>query len=84
MSDASFSRVELAACPTSRVELDPDGSLHVISGNTTLRLDQATCEDLATTLARAVIALSKRQSEPRSTRLRLVTASAGNGTSIER
>jgi hypothetical protein len=72
MSDTSIIRTELAASTSSRVELDADGSLHVISGNTTLRLDQATCEDLATTLARAVIALSKRQAEPRPARLRLV------------
>ncbi len=69
-------RTELAASTDCRVELDEAGVLHVHSGDTTLQLDQAACEDLATTLARAVIALSKRQAaeraKARAPRLRLV------------
>jgi hypothetical protein len=69
-------RTQLAASTDCRVELDAAGVLHVHSGETTLELDQAACEDLATTLARAVIALSKRQAQEhaaaRRPKLRLV------------
>lgn len=74
MSETSgWPRTQLAASPSSRVEIDEAGVMHVLAGNVTLHLDREACEDLATTLARAVYALSKRQRDeaPRSG-LRLV------------
>jgi hypothetical protein len=71
--NSSANRTELATGPGCRVELDEAGTLHVHSGDTCLQLDREACEDLAVTLARAVITLAKRQSagERRAT-LRLV------------
>lgn len=52
-------RTPLAASPIARVEMGGDGVLHVLAGPVTLSLDRAACEELATTLARAMVTLSR-------------------------
>ena len=72
-NDSNLERTELATGPNCQVEIDEHGMLHVHAGDVSLELDQAACEDLATTLARAVITLSKRQAAAaRRATLRLV------------
>ena len=61
-------RTELAASKRTRVDIGQDGVLHVLAGPITLHLDRATCEELTTTLARAMVALARS----RRPRLRLV------------
>lgn len=61
-------RTELAASKSTRVDIGQDGVLHVLAGPITLHLDRATCEELTTTLARAMVALARS----RRPRLRLV------------
>jgi hypothetical protein len=46
--------VVLAASPNVRVERGRDGVLHVHVGPITVHADRGTCEELATTLARAI------------------------------
>jgi len=62
-------RTALAASNHARVELGRDGVLHVLVGPLALHLDRARCEELTTTLARAMLALA--QLEPRAERPRL-------------
>jgi hypothetical protein len=62
-------RTELAASKRTRVDIGQDGVLHVLAGPITLHLDRATCEELTTTLARAMVALARS----RRPRLRLVS-----------
>ena len=69
MSDQRIEiRTELAASKRTRVDIGQDGVLHVLAGPITLHLDRATCEELTTTLARAMVALARS----RRPRLRLV------------
>ena len=65
-------RTELAASPRTRVEIGRDGVLHVLAGPITLHLDRAVCEELTTTLARAMVALSRHEPSSRPPRLRLL------------
>ncbi len=58
-------RTELAASPRTRVELGQDGVLHVLAGPVTLHMDRAICEELTTTLARALVVLARSQTERR-------------------
>jgi hypothetical protein len=58
-------RTELAASPRTRVELGQDGVLHVLAGPVTLHMDRAVCEELTTTLARAMVALARGPAEQR-------------------
>jgi hypothetical protein len=58
-------RTELAASPRTRVEVGQDGVLHVLAGPVTLHMDRAVCEELTTTLARAMVALARAQTERR-------------------
>jgi hypothetical protein len=53
-------RTPLAVSPHARVELGRDGVLHVLVGGVTLHLERGLCEELTTTLARAVVRLSRR------------------------
>jgi hypothetical protein len=66
-------RTQLAASPRTRVEIGQDGVLHVLAGPITLHLDRAVCEELTTTLARAMVALARRRPARRTPGLRLVT-----------
>lgn len=69
MSDRPIEiRTELAASKSTRVDIGEDGVLHVLAGPITLHLDRAMCEELTTTLARALVALARA----RRPRLRLV------------
>jgi hypothetical protein len=56
------------------VEIGQDGVLHVLAGHVTLHLDRDMCEELTTTLARAVIKLAKSDPRQRRRELRLVPA----------
>ena len=60
-------RTPLAVSEDVRVEIGGDGTLHVLLPSLTLHLDQAHCEQLATTLARALVRLHKLR-EPRKRR----------------
>jgi hypothetical protein len=64
-------RTELAASPRTRVELGQDGVLHVLAGPVTLHMEREVCEELTTTLARAMVVLARRKSQ-RPTELRVV------------
>ena len=63
-------RTTLAASAPARVEIGRDGVLHVLAGPVTLHLDRGVCEELTTTLARAMVALARRA--PAQRRLALV------------
>lgn len=65
-------RTTLAASRQTRVEIGNDGVLHVLAGPITLHLDRAACEDLTTTLARAMVALARREPRQRPATLVLV------------
>jgi hypothetical protein len=65
-------RTELAASPRTRVELGQDGVLHILAGPVTLHMDRAVCEELTTTLARAMVVLARSHSQRRPAGLRLV------------
>jgi hypothetical protein len=67
-------RTPLAASRNARVELGRDGVLHVLSGPVTLHMDRASCEELTTTLARAMVALARLQPKSRPAPLMLVRA----------
>jgi hypothetical protein len=66
-------RTTLAASRQTRVEIGNDGVLHVLAGPITLHLDRAACEDLTTTLARAMVALARREPRQRPPTLVLVS-----------
>jgi hypothetical protein len=68
-------RIPLAVSPRARVDLDQDGVLHVLAGAITLHLDRASCEELTTTLARAMVRLAKSQPNPPRRKLSLVPTS---------
>ena len=64
-------RLPLARSATARVEIGRDGVLHVLAGPVTIHMDRARCEELTTTLARAMVALSKMD-RSRTPELRLI------------
>jgi hypothetical protein len=65
-------RTPLAAAKHTRVEIGRDGVLHVLVGHVTVHLDRAACEELATTLARAMVALATRHPKTQPPSLALV------------
>ncbi|MEY4548842.1 MAG: hypothetical protein RL685_5037 [Pseudomonadota bacterium] len=65
-------RTTLAASRQTRVEIGRDGVLHVLAGPITLHLERAACEDLTTTLARAMVALARNEPRQRPPSLVLV------------
>jgi hypothetical protein len=67
-------RTPLAASKHTRVEIGRDGVLHVLAGPVTLHMDRATCEELTTTLARAMVALAALHPKARPPALALVRA----------
>jgi hypothetical protein len=73
-------RTLLAVSPNARVELGRDGTVHVLAGPITLHLDRATCEELTTTLARAMVLLAKSAPKQRRPALELVRAEAPNAS----
>lgn len=70
-------RTPLATSENARVDLGRDGVLHLLAGPVTVHMDRATCEELATTLARAMIALARLHPKPRAPALALVDAGDG-------
>jgi len=70
-------RTELAASPRTRVEIGRDGVLHVLAGYVTLHLDRDACEELTTTLAKAMVMLARTQPKRRKAKLTLVAREAG-------
>jgi hypothetical protein len=71
-------RTPLAVSPNSRVELGEDGVLHLLVGPVALSLDRARCEELATTLARAMVLLAKTQPKRTTPKLALVRPGKAN------
>jgi hypothetical protein len=69
-------RTTLAASAQTRVEIGRDGVLHVLAGPITLHLERAACEDLTTTLARAMVVLARSEPRRRPPTLALVPPSA--------
>jgi len=65
-------RTQLAASPSTRIEIGEDGVLHILAGPVTLHLDRAVCEELTTTLARAMLVLARRAAKRRAPPLCLV------------
>jgi hypothetical protein len=74
-------RTELAASPRTRVEIGEDGVLHVLAGPITLHMDRGACEELTTTLARAMVTLARREPIRRAPGLRLVREAQLTGES---
>jgi hypothetical protein len=73
MNDLIDIRTPLAASKNARVELGRDGVLHLLVGPVTLHLDRATCEELATTLARSMVTLAAVHPKTRPPALALVS-----------
>lgn len=69
-------RTPLASSKNARVELGRDGVLHVLTGPVTVHMDRVTCEELATTLARAMVRLSQVHPKTRPPALVLVSDGA--------
>jgi hypothetical protein len=69
-------RTPLAVSPNARVELGRDGTVHVLAGPITLHLDRPMCEELTTTLARAMVILAKSAPKQRRPALELVWTDA--------
>jgi hypothetical protein len=67
-------RTPLAASENVRIEAGSDGVLHVHVGPLTLHLDRDRCEELTTTLARAMVGLARAERRSRRPPLRLVRA----------
>jgi len=77
-------RTPLAASEHARVEIGRDGVLHVLAGPVTLHLDRARCEELTTTLARAMLALARVDDSPPRPSLKLIVGSpTGSGGADE-
>lgn len=72
-------RTTLAASRQTRVEIGNDGVLHVLAGAVTLHLERGVCEDLATTLARAMVILARTRPRRKPPALALVPVPAGSG-----
>lgn len=65
-------RTPLAVSQNVRVELGRDGGLHVVTAMLTLHLPRAQCEELTTTLARALVRLHKLNAPRKRPSLRVV------------
>jgi hypothetical protein len=65
-------RTPLAVSDNVRVEVGRDGGLHIVSALVTLHLERELCEELTTTLARALVRLHKLKQPPRKPVLRVV------------
>jgi hypothetical protein len=65
-------RTPLAVSKNARVDLGRDGVLHVLAGPVTVHMDRASCEELTTTLACAMVALARLHPKNRPPVLALV------------
>ena len=70
-------RTQLAASARTRVEIGEDGVLHVLAGPVTLHLERAVCEELTTTLAKAMVVLARSAPKRRTPELCLVREKLG-------
>ena len=75
-------RTPLAVSSNARVEIGRDGVIHVLAGPVTLHLERAMCEELTTTLARAMVMLSVAR--PKVTTPTLVLLEGGAESASER
>lgn len=75
-------RTPLAASKNARIELGRDGVLHVLAGPVTVHLDRASCEELTTTLARAMLVLAKLHPKARPPALALVRDEGDAGGAV--
>jgi hypothetical protein len=73
MSDSLIDvRTPLAVSENVRVELGRDGGLHIVTSMLRLKLPRAHCEELTTTLARALVRLHKLNAPRKRPSLRVV------------
>jgi hypothetical protein len=73
MSDEPIDvRTPLASSENVRVDAGPDGVLHLHVGPLTLHLHRDRCEELTTTLARAMVGLARAERAAKAPKLRLV------------
>jgi len=77
-------RTPLATSEHARVELGRDGVLHVLAGPVTLHMERAICEELTTTLARAMVALARIQPKRTRPALTLVERAAVDEPAVSR
>ena len=73
-------RTPIAISPSARVELGQDGTLHVLVGPVTLHVERHLCEELATTLAVAMVRLHERDDQRRHTKRRAPRVFASSRT----
>ena len=72
-------RTPLAVSENVRVEVGENGALHIVTALLTLHLEREQCEELTTTLARALVRLHKLKKPRRPPRLRIVGPEACSG-----
>lgn len=65
-------RTPLAVSENVRVEVGNDGGLHIVTAMLTLHLPREQCEELTTTLARALVRLHKLNAPRKRPKLRVV------------
>lgn len=73
-------RTPLAVSDNVRVEVGRDGALHIVTAVLTLHLQREQCEELTTTLARALVRLHKLNAPPKQPRLRVVSSKSLENT----
>ncbi|MCG8416324.1 MAG: hypothetical protein MJE77_00110 [Proteobacteria bacterium] len=71
------SRTLIARSASTRVELGRDGVLHVRAGPVTLHLARPVCEELTTTLARAMVILAEADRKTARPELKLIRGGSG-------
>jgi hypothetical protein len=69
-------RTPLAVSENVRVEVGRDGGLHIVTALLTLHLQREQCEELTTTLARALVRLHKLKTPRQRPALRVVASEA--------
>jgi hypothetical protein len=72
-------RTPLAESDNARIEIGRDGVLHVLAGPVTLHMNRAMCEELTTTLARAMVMLARIQPKLRPPPLALIRGDLSSG-----
>lgn len=83
MSELVDVRTPIASSAHVRVELGRDGVLHLLAGPVTLHLDRTRCEELATTLARAMVVLATLFPKADKPPLKLVPSTRQGSTPID-
>jgi hypothetical protein len=74
-------RTPVAISPNVRVERGQDRTLHVLVGPVTLHVERHLCEELATTLAVAMVRLYDLDDEETASKLHLVASNERRGRS---